>query len=199
LWRHGQTAYNAERRFQGQTDVPLNEIGREQAAAAAGYLAALRPDAIFASDLSRAAETAAALARLTGLSVTLDKDLRERSGGEWEGLTDTQIREQYPDAFAAWIPTGGETAAQVADRGSAAMERIADAMPGASRAVVVGHGANLGSGMARLLGVPDGVRMLGPFGNCRWSILGRRGDVWRLLEHNVGLLPEPVREAGAGG
>jgi broad specificity phosphatase PhoE len=197
LWRHGQTVFNAERRFQGQTDVPLNAVGREQAATAARYLAALKPDAIFASDLSRAAETAGALARLTGLSVKLDKDLRERHGGLWEGLTDVEIREQYPEAHAVWMPPEGETATAVADRGSVALERIADSMPNGSLAVVTGHGANLGMGLARLLGIPDGIRMLGPFGNCRWSVLGRRQDQWRLQEHNVGSLPEPVPDPEA--
>jgi broad specificity phosphatase PhoE len=197
LWRHGQTAFNAERRFQGQTDVPLNAVGRQQAATAARFLAALRPDAIFSSDLSRAAETAAALARLTGLGVTLDKDLRERYGGVWEGKTDTEIREQYPEAFAAWVPPDGETAAAVGDRGSMALERIADSVPGGTLTVVTGHGANLGMGMARLLGIPDGARMLGPFGNCRWSVLSRRGGHWRLQEHNVGSLPEPVPDPDA--
>ncbi|MGO8887330.1 MAG: histidine phosphatase family protein, partial [Streptosporangiaceae bacterium] len=103
LWRHGQTAFNAERRFQGQTDVPLNAEGRKQARQAARHLAAMKPDAIFSSDLSRASATAAALARLTGLPVQLEKDLRERSGGLWEGLTDSEIREQYPDAYGQWV------------------------------------------------------------------------------------------------
>lgn len=186
--------YNAQHRFQGQTDIPLNEVGREQAAVAARYLAALEPDAIFSSDLSRAVETAGALARLTGLSVKLDADLRERNGGAWEGLTDVEIREQYPDAFATWVPPGGETAAEVADRASSAMVRIADGMTGGSLAVVTGHGANLGLGLARVLGVPEEARILGPFGNCHWSVVSRGRARWRLLEHNVGGLPEPVAD-----
>lgn len=186
--------YNAQHRFQGQTDIPLNEVGREQAAVAARYLAALEPDAIFSSDLSRAVETASALARLTGLSVKLDADLRERNGGAWEGLTDVEIREQYPDAFATWVPPGGETAAEVADRASSAMVRIADGMTGGSLAVVTGHGANLGLGLARVLGVPEEARILGPFGNCHWSVVSRGRARWRLLEHNVGGLPEPVAD-----
>jgi probable phosphoglycerate mutase len=194
LWRHGQTRFNAERRFQGQTDIPLNELGREQARAAARYLAALQPDAIFSSDLMRAAETAGALARLTGLSVKLDADLRERDGGAWEGLTDTEIRERYPEAHAVWMPPDGETAEQVSARASAALSRIADSLPGGSLAVVAGHGANLGMGMATLLGIPVGARILGPFGNCRWSVLSRGRARWRLLEHNVGGLPEPVAD-----
>jgi probable phosphoglycerate mutase len=194
LWRHGQTRFNAERRFQGQTDAPLNEVGRHQAARAARYIAAFHPDAIFASDLTRAADTAAALARLTGLPVQLDKDLRERGGGEWEGKTDTEIREQYPENYASWVPPGGESVDSVATRATAALERIAEVMPGGSLTVVVGHGANLSYGLARLLGLADEARVLGPFGNCRWSLVGRRDGKWRLFEHNVGSLPEPVAD-----
>lgn len=199
LWRHGQTAYNAQQRFQGQTDIPLNDIGRDQAALAARYLAALEPDAIFSSDLSRAVETASTLARLTGLSVKLDPDLRERGGGSWEGLTNPQIRERYPEAYASWLPPDGEPVAEVIDRASGALCRIADAMPGGSLAVVTGHGANLGLGLARVLGIPDGARILGPFGNCRWSVVSRGKTRWRLLEHNVGGLPEPVADPEALG
>jgi broad specificity phosphatase PhoE len=197
LWRHGQTTFNAERRFQGQSDVPLNATGLEQAAEAAPYLAALRPDAIFSSDLSRAASTAAALAQLTGLPVQLEKDLRERGGGSWEGLTSTEIREQYPAEYADWAPPDGEPAEAVADRAEAALRRIADSLPGGGLAVVVGHGGCLGFGAARLLGLGDELRALGPFGNCRWSVLSRRMGKWRLLEHNAGVLPEPVLEVEA--
>jgi probable phosphoglycerate mutase len=199
VWRHGLTRYNAERRFQGQSDVPLNEVGRAQAAKAAPYLAALRPSAIYSSDLSRASGTADALARLTGLPVHLDKDLRERSGGSWEGLTEREIAERYPVERATWTPPDGESGAAVADRASAALERIADGMSGGSLAVVVGHGAALGLAIARLLGIPSEPRVLGPFGNCHWSVLSRRGTRWRLLDHNVGVLPEPARDGRQGG
>jgi glucosyl-3-phosphoglycerate phosphatase len=197
LWRHGQTDFNTERRFQGQQDIPLNELGRQQAAEAAPYLAALRPAAIFSSDLSRASLTAEALARLTGLPVQLDKDLRERSGGAWEGLTEAEIRTQFPDGFATWTPEGGEPLAAVADRASAALVRAADSLAAGSLAVVVGHGAALGLAVARLLGLPEELRPLGPFGNCRWSVISRRGSRWRLLEHNVGILP-PVAAVRPG-
>jgi glucosyl-3-phosphoglycerate phosphatase len=197
LWRHGQTAFNAERRFQGQSDVPLNDVGLRQAAEAAPYLAALQPGAIFSSDLSRAATTAGALARLTGLPVQLDKDLRERGGGSWEGLTAIEIAGRFPAEYAAWAPPDGETAEAVADRGEAAMHRIADSLSGGGLAVVVGHGGCLGFGAARLLGIPDGLRALGPFGNCRWSVLSRRLGTWRLLEHNAGVHAAPVLEAVA--
>jgi probable phosphoglycerate mutase len=197
LWRHGQTTHNVERRFQGQTDVPLNEVGRRQAARAARYLAALRPTAIYSSDLSRASATAGALARLTGLTVQLDKDLRERAGGSWEGLAESEIRERFPAEVTTWSPPDGEPAAAVADRASGALYRIADSLPGDSLAVVVSHGAALGMAAARLLEIPWEPRVLGPFGNCQWSVLSRRRGRWRLLEHNVGILPEPVPDGGA--
>jgi len=83
---------------------------------------------------------------------------------------------------------------------SSALVRIADGLEGGSIAVVVSHGAALGLALARLLGLPEqpSERLLGPFGNCRWSVLGRRRGRWRVLEHNVGILPEPVPDAGPG-
>ena len=208
LWRHGQTVWNAERRFQGQSDIPLDETGQAQADRAARLLAGLRPDLIVSSDLSRAASTAAALARLTGLEVTLDKDLRERHGGCWEGLTDTEIRARYPAAHASWNPPDGEPSLVVAERVAGALHRVAAALaerpvlaerpagqpgPTTGLAVVVSHGAALRLGMSRLLGMPDELfSVLGPLSNCSWSVLGRRHDRWRLLEHNAGTLPEPI-------
>jgi probable phosphoglycerate mutase len=193
LWRHGQTIWNVESRFQGQTDIPLDETGEAQAAGAASRLATLRPDAIFSSDLSRAASTAAPLARLTGLAVTLDKDLRERSGGSWEGLTDKEIAERFPVERRSWNPPDGEPTLAVADRVGAALHRIAATLADGGLAVVVSHGAALRLGMARMLGLSEDVfGVLGPLSNCSWSVLGLRGSRWRLLEHNAGTLPEPV-------
>jgi probable phosphoglycerate mutase len=200
LWRHGQTVWNAERRFQGQSDIPLDEVGQAQAERAARLLAALRPDLIVSSDLSRAAQTAAPLSRLTGLELTLDKDLRERSGGCWEGLTDTEIRTRYPVEHASWTPPDGEPSNLVAE---AVLARGDDpprppragSEPGfvTGLAVVVSHGAALRLGMSRLLGMPEDLSgVLGPLSNCSWSVLGRRYGRWRLVEHNAGTLPEPV-------
>lgn len=197
LWRHGQTEWNLERRFQGQSDIGLNETGQRQAQRAALIIAALKPDAIYSSDLTRATSTAQTLARLTGLPVNLDKDLRERHGGEWEGLTDREIRATYPAEYQVWSPPGGEPTAAVADRAAGAFERIADNMPSGSMAVIVSHGAALGLGISRLLGLPEQERVLGSLSNCAWSVLGRRSGRWRLLEHNVGTLPEPVPDPAA--
>ena len=193
LWRHGQTIWNAESRFQGQTDIPLDETGEAQAEHAARRLATLRPDAIISSDLIRASGTAAPLARLTGLTVRLDKDLRERSGGSWEGLTDKEIATRYPAERATWDPPDGESTTAVADRVGVALRRIADSLGDDSLAVVVSHGAALRLGMARLLGLSEEVfGVLGPLSNCSRSVLGLRRGRWRLLEHNAGTLPEPV-------
>jgi probable phosphoglycerate mutase len=214
LWRHGQTVWNAERRFQGQSDIPLDGTGQAQAERAARLLAGLRPDLIVSSDLSRAASTAAPLARLTGLEVMFDKDLRERHGGCWEGLTDTEIRARYPAEHANWTPPDGEPSSVVADRVAAALQRVAAVLAeglvlatgpvlagGAAAepdlttglAVVVSHGAALRLGMSRLLGMPEELfGALGPLSNCSWSVLGRRHGRWRLLEHNAGTLPEPI-------
>ena len=198
LWRHGQTVWNAERRFQGQTDIPLDATGLVQAERAARLLASLHPDLIVASDLTRAASTAAPLARLTGLEVTLDKDLRERHGGAWEGLNDSEIRERYPAEHANWNPPDGEPTLVVADRVAAAFGRIATALTESTAdhgglAVVVSHGAALRLGMSRFLGLPqETFGVLGPLSNCSWSVLGQRNGRWRLLEHNAGTLPEPV-------
>jgi probable phosphoglycerate mutase len=193
LWRHGQTTWNAQNRFQGQTDIPLSETGVAQAERAARLLAALRPDKIFSSDLSRAASTAAALARITGLPVTLDKDMRERSGGSWEGLTDQEIRERWPEERVTWNPPDGETTTMVADRVAGALARIADSVDDDGIAVVASHGAAIRIGMARFLRLHDDqFAIIGPMSNCCWSILGRAHGTWRLQEHNAGNLPEPV-------
>ena len=129
----------------------------------------------------------------------LDKDLRERHGGRWEGLTDAEIRARYPAEHATWTPPDGEPTLAVADRVAAALRRVATAVSddtragGSGLAVVVSHGAALRLGACRLLGLPEEVfGALGPLSNCSWSVVGQRRDRWRLLEHNAGTLPEPI-------
>ena len=131
------------------------------------------------------------------IEVILDKDLRERSGGSWEGLTDTEIRTRYPVEHASWTPPDGEPSAVVAERVAGALHRVADAVSeprlATGLAVVASHGAALRLGMSRLLGMPEELfGVLGPLSNCSWSVLGRRNGRWRLVEHNAGTLPEPV-------
>ncbi|HEY7486452.1 MAG TPA: histidine phosphatase family protein [Streptosporangiaceae bacterium] len=194
LWRHGQTAWNVERRFQGKTDIALDDTGIAQAERAARLLAALRPTAILSSPLKRAARTAEALAEVTGLTPSYDPDLIERDGGAWEGLTNAEIRERYPAEYATWQPPGGETSAQVAKRVGTAFERAIGRLPDSGLLVVASHGAALRLGLAHLLGFPEELwDRLGGLSNCSWSVVAEMRDGgWRLVEHNAGTLPEPV-------
>ncbi|AQZ69778.1 phosphoglycerate mutase [[Actinomadura] parvosata subsp. kistnae] len=191
--RHGQTLWNVEQRFQGHSDIPLDETGVAQAARAASLLASLRPTMIVSSDLQRANDTALALGRLVGLDVAVDKDFRERGGGQWEGLTRDQIAARWPEEYAAWEAPDGEPVTDVASRVATAMRRWAARVDDDGLLVVVSHGAALRLGICELLGLPEQLwPALGGLGNCSWSVLqeGRKG--WRLLEHNAGTLPEPV-------
>jgi probable phosphoglycerate mutase len=200
LWRHGQTEWNLLGRLQGQTDVALDEVGREQAQTAARLLQRLSPSSIVSSDLSRAADTARALASLVGLDVALDKGLRETYVGTWQGLTDAEIRERFPEEYAAWRQDhahqrrgGGEIESEVAERAVAAIERALTSVQDQGTLVVVTHGGTARVTIGKLLGLPEQYSgVLGGLSNCSWSVLGEGHRGWRLLEHNAGSLPEPV-------
>jgi glucosyl-3-phosphoglycerate phosphatase len=199
IWRHGRTAWNLQRRFQGQTDIPLDEVGLAQAERSARLLAALKPDAILSSDLQRAADTARVLARITGLEVKFDKGLRETYAGRWQGLTDAEIDARYPDEVAAWRRGeqvrrgGGELESEVAERTVAAIEQALEDLPDGRTLVVVTHGGAARVAIGRLIGLsPATWGALGAVSNCCWSVLGENQRGWRLLEHNAGTLPEPV-------
>ncbi len=199
LWRHGQTAWNLERRFQGTTDIPLTDEGIAQARRSARLLAGLRPDAIIASDLRRTAATATELADLTGLEITHDEALRETYAGAWQGLTHEEILAQFGEQYTAWKrgePVrrgGGELETEVADRAAPVVERSADKLPDGGTLVVVSHGGTIRTTIGRLIGLAPGTwESLGGLSNCCWSVLGETVRGWRLLEHNAGSLPEPV-------
>ncbi|MGW1792640.1 histidine phosphatase family protein [Streptomyces tubercidicus] len=199
LWRHGQTAWNLERRFQGSTDIGLTEAGVSQARRAARLLAALRPDAIIASDLERAAATAGELAALTRLDVTHDAALRETYAGSWQGLTHEEILARYGEQYTAWKrgePVrrgGGELETEVADRAAPVVLNHADKLPDNGTLVVVSHGGTIRTTIGRLLGLEaHHWEGLGGLSNCCWSVLGEGARGWRLMEHNAGTLPEPV-------
>jgi len=137
LARHGETDWNRELRIQGSSDIALNALGREQAAALAAELADVPLDAIYSSDLGRARETAEAVAATHQLAVRLDPRLRERAFGNWEGLTREDIAE---------LPEGsrhdGESDDEVRERVLEAVQAIADAHPG-EQVLVVAHGGAL--------------------------------------------------------
>ncbi|MBB1243333.1 histidine phosphatase family protein [Streptomyces durbertensis] len=199
LWRHGQTSWNLERRFQGTTDVPLTAEGLNQARRAARLLAGLRPAAIISSDLTRTRATASELAELTGLEVTHYEELRETYAGVWQGLTHDEIVASYGEQYAAWKrgePVrrgGGELETEVADRAAPVVEANAEKLPDEGTLVVVSHGGTIRTTIGRLIGLdPGSWEALGGLTNCCWSVLGESVRGWRLLEHNAGTLPEPV-------
>lgn len=192
LWRHGQTKWNAERRFQGHADIPLDETGTAQAAHAARTLARLKPDAIITSDLSRATGTAQALEKETGLTATSHPGLRERSAGQWEGLNRDDIIARWPEEYVRFDVPGGEDMHHVGQRVTQAIHEGLTATPPNGLLVAVSHGGAIRAGITHLLGLPPQHReALGPLDNCSWSLLGPSATShWRLLEHNAANLPE---------
>ncbi len=146
LVRHGQTDWNLEGRYQGQTELPLNETGRSQARKLAEQLAGQLFEAVYSSDLRRAHETASIIAEKLGLAVQLEPRLREVNLGEWEGMLVGDIITCRP---AEWEqrqrdpvythPPGGESLAEVAGRVRAAADVIARRYP-AGPVLLVSHG-----------------------------------------------------------
>jgi broad specificity phosphatase PhoE len=215
VWRHGNTDWNAGLRVQGQSDAPLNDAGREQSVVAAAHLVKLGPDVILSSDLSRATETAAALAALSGLAVRTDPRLRERYYGHWQGLTLTEVAARFPTEHARWRAGDHSPGAEIESlddlgkRVGEAFQEAADRWSGATT-VIVTHGGAARMGMGHLLGWPASVlRALGPLYNCHWSelrhgALDRAGraaagdqhlDGWQLRSHNVGVVAEATLSA----
>lgn len=199
VWRHGRTAWNLDGRFQGQSDVDLDDVGLDQARVAARILAALTPAAIVSSDLVRASDTAAALGAVTGLEVTLDPGLRETDLGTWQGLTRAEVEERCPGEAQAWLRGsqdrrgGGESMREVADRAVAVVERELLALAERDTLVVVTHGGSGRVLIAQLIGLPpEHWSALGGLSNCCWSVLNERRGHWALVEHNAGTLPQPV-------
>jgi 2,3-bisphosphoglycerate-dependent phosphoglycerate mutase len=170
--RHGETDWNAELRFQGHADPPLNETGRAQARELAAELAGTVADAIYSSDLVRARETAEILSERLEVPVTTLSELREIDVGSWQGLTRDEIETAFPGAYRSWRTgetgwTGGETYDQLRARILPALERIADAHPGGS-VIVVGHGGTIRTLRAHVAGstVAEHRRSLPPIANC---------------------------------
>jgi len=191
LLRHGRTASNATHRWQGQADVPLDAVGLEQAEQAAHALASLPPARVVSSDLSRAATTAAALGRASGVAVESDPRLREVHAGSWEGLTREEIQHGWPAELASWAAGedlrigGGERISEAGARVAAAVAEHASSTEGVL--VVVGHGGALRSAVQQMLAVgPDG-RFLGTLRNAHWAVLARGRDGWVLDTWNAGV------------
>ncbi len=186
--RHGETAWNRVSRIQGHTDIPLNEAGLWQARQVGEAVAAEGIDAIYSSDLQRAADTARAIGQAAGVPVQLDVTLRERHFGELEGLTHDEINMRWPEQARRWRgrdpdygPQGGETLKDFHARCLGALTRLAKRHPGQT-VVLVAHGGVLdcfyraangvdlsvprswtigNATINRLLYSPDGLTMIG--------------------------------------
>jgi len=159
--RHGETLYNLAGRIQGQSDSELSPLGRRQCQAAAEALKGLECDALVASPLLRARESAQIIAEKLGLEVRLDPRLMEINAGIFQGHDWTEINEKFPQEAAGWrsqdpdfkIP-GGESRRELMERSGAALESIRQS--DSQCAIVVAHGGSLSAAFKALLEVPAG-------------------------------------------
>lgn len=159
LVRHGESEWNAIGRLQGQANPPLSKLGRRQAAHMAARLVDEGVDAIVASDLERAYETADALAGSVGLEVARREDLREVDVGSWTGTTREEVERENPQAWTRWRIEGiegwedGETYAEAMVRVGGAISELASAYP-EQTVVAVTHGGCIRLATCHLLGMP---------------------------------------------
>jgi broad specificity phosphatase PhoE len=159
LARHGETTWNAERRFQGRTDVVLSPRGRAQSEALGRALRGYRVAAAYVSPFLRARETAELALAGTGVPVTPVEELRELSLGEWEGCTVEEVRAREGDPYRAWLlaphdcpPPGGEPLDAVSTRVRAAIDHISALHPNGDDVLVVAHGGVISVYACALLG-----------------------------------------------
>ncbi len=144
LLRHGQTPMSVQKRYAGRSDVPLTDVGVQQAAAAAKRLASADVGVIVTSPLLRAAETAQEVAAVTGAAVVTDDGFRETDFGAWEGLTFAEVGERWPSEVTTWLadpdaaPPGGESFTDVSTRVTAALHRVLADRDG-QRVLIVSH------------------------------------------------------------
>ena len=187
LARHAESAWNAERRFQGRTDVGLSDMGLAQAAALARAVARRRVGAVYSSPLRRARETAEIVAKERGLTVTLVDDLRELSLGAWEGRTVDDVLAMEADAYRNWRerpydcpPPEGEHIADVARRVLPVMELIVSSHADGQEALVVSHGGVISVYLCHLLGLSPNALWQLAIGNASLSVV----DPPRVLSLN---------------
>jgi broad specificity phosphatase PhoE len=189
--RHGRTAWNAGRRFQGHTDVPLDEEGRAQATALGALLARERIDAAVSSDLTRAAETARIVLGDRATPLRLDPDWREMRFGTWEGLTWDEIVASDPriDPAAAttvrtYDPPGGETFDALSERVRRAADNALAGVPEDGTVLVATHAGPLHALLTVLLGERDAAALRVRFVTASLTRFRRTGGVWTLARLN---------------
>jgi probable phosphoglycerate mutase len=185
--RHGETAWNREKRMQGTTDTPLSDVGQAQARALGRRLCDHDFAALYASDLCRARDTASIIAEHTGRKLITDSRLRERRFGIFEGLTAGEIEERFPEEHARFVSRdpdyevpGGESARSFAERCLGCLCEIAGRHRG-EEVVVVSHGLVLDSLYRAAQGLGHGERRPVPLINASLNIFGHGPRGWRLV------------------
>ena len=199
--RHGETDWNRQQRFQGQIDVPLNATGRAQAARLGQRLADTPFDVLISSDLTRAQDTAAPLARAWGLQPLLLQGLREQHFGEWEGLDVPAIKARHAALWPQWLqhdgdfalPGGGESLRRFHARVLAAVQHAVAQHPGRRLALVMlwRSAQSLPISGLRTCDIPNtGLNHL------RWVGGRLLIDSWGDASHLAGLPEQPSTAAG---
>lgn len=190
LVRHGETAWNADRRIQGQIDSPLNETGIAQAEATARWLSTVSFTSIYSSDLQRAQRTAEIIAAHHTLPVQVHGGLRERMYGKFQGLTYAEAEQRYPKAykrFHARDPDesfrSGESLSEFSRRVGAALLSIGEVQPGATT-LVVAHGGVLDIAYRMATGLPLAAPRDFSISNAGVSWIAFADGRWELLSWN---------------
>jgi broad specificity phosphatase PhoE len=202
LVRHGETEWHAENRYAGRTDVALTEKGMAQAEQLARWACTVELHAIWSSSLSRARLTAEPAAKATGLALQIDPRLVELDFGHAEGMTGREMASAFPQAREAFLADpaanflpAGEDPAEAANRGMAALYRIADLLPDGARALVVGHNTLFRLLLCKSLGLPlSNYRKVFPkLANATMTELGFEPGNIALLAFNSPLLFDTKR------
>jgi 2,3-bisphosphoglycerate-dependent phosphoglycerate mutase len=193
LARHGLTDWNTAQRFQGQSDVPLNDLGRRQAAALAKKMMGEPLKAVISSDLQRARLTAQTIAEQHAVPWVNEPRLREVSFGKWEGLTYAEIQADDPQSLAVWekdtlsfAPPGGESLAQLAERLCPLLKRLTEQYAGQT-VLIIAHGGPLQALICLALGLPV---------ERYWQFHLAPASISRLAFYPAGVIINSLNETG---
>jgi len=184
--RHGETAWNAEHRVQGQLDVPLNAIGLAQALAVSKVLSLEKFDAIYSSDLSRTRQTAEPTAGLLSLKILFEKDLRERHYGIFERLTYAEVKVRYPEDYARFEARDpeyafrtGESLKDFSERSVSVISKIANKHEG-QNILVFTHGGVLDKLYRFITGLPLSAQRDFGIPNAGLNRIERTATGWQI-------------------
>jgi probable phosphoglycerate mutase len=187
LVRHGETLWNVAKRMQGHGDSAFTDRGRRQVEAAARRMPEFKPAHLYTSDLGRAVQTAESIGRTCGLTPMRREGLRERNLGVFEGLTQEEVADQWPEEWPKlqehhpeYAPPKGESVRERFDRTILAMEAIARMHPGETVAVVC-HGGGLDSVFRRCVDMPLEHHRRTPLPNASINVVACDGADWVLI------------------